>query len=311
MPTRKIRRKIRRKRRSIRGGTNLFPRAAAAAARAGTVVREGAAAVVDRSRGLVPKMSSLATSNTNNNKLKYCEDLEKGRMVSKEGNIYFITEIGMANDSFDIKYINISDGVNTSDISGINEISEIKPYNYGDILGKIEILSDIILNDKYLIAKDIKNQNKYIEIIKKIDSIMSTINDLVDYSSNVIHVVVEKGNDCINNPKIFGRLVKYQNEFYYVSEGSVNKDFIIKINDNDSIKIDKDNIKQIEPYNYDGVISSLLSLFKIILEKKYLYNNINENNIGKMKIIKDIIKYLDDIEYLESSGSSSRDDGDG
>ena len=37
----------------------------------------------------------------------------------------------------------------------------------------------------------------------------------------------------------------------------------------------------------------MLSLFKIILEKKYLYNNDEEkNNMDKMDIIQEIIKFL-------------------
>ena len=105
------------------------------------------------------------------------------------------------------------------------------------------------------------------------------------------HAWVAKGGQnkdiCINDPNILGRLVKFKNNFYYVSE--ILADGNIKIKNKEG----EQQINNIEPYNYDEVISSLLSLFKIILEKKYLYNNDEEkNNMDKMDIIQEIIKFL-------------------
>ena len=304
MPTRKkfrpTRKNFRRKRRSIRGGMVID--AVSAASRVGAskvgefVAATGKSAskvgefVAAKGKSASNALGKVVTSSGKyNNKLKYCEDLETGRMVSKGGNIYFITEIGMANNNSDISYINITDGKNTSVINEINEISEIKAYNYGDILGKIEILSDIILNDKYLIAKEIKNQNKYIKIINNIESIMKKINELDTYSFERNSVVLYKGEACINNPRIIGRLVKYKNNFYYVSDVFDNGDLIIKNKDNEH---NINEINEIEPYNYDEVIIRLLSLFKIILEKKYLYKNNTKHNMDKMDIIQEIIKFL-------------------
>ena len=109
---------------------------------------------------------------------------------------------------------------------------------------------------------------------------------------------------CINDPYILGRLVQHDHNFYYVSK--IEKDEIdekiikhieIKQGENDPIKIKIEDIKKIEPYNYYKVINSLLSLFKIILEKKYLYHNDTKHNIAKMEIIEIINTKLENIKY--------------
>jgi len=106
--------------------------------------------------------------------------------------------------------------------------------------------------------------------------------------------VSRRGEICINDPNILGRLVKYIDKFYYVY--NVDKEIIKIKNKEGEQQINKNEINKIEPYNYDNVIISLLSLFIIILKKEYLYNvEDNMGYMGKMEIIKDIIEILNRI----------------
>ena len=370
MPTRKIRRKIRRKRRSIRGGTNLFPKASRAASRA--AAERFAAEAASRAASAVGAMGAMGASagkavgdaaafvqrhsgakataeGENSYKLNNCDELEEGRMVKYNDDFYYVSKIEKDETTKIIKHIEIKQGENESIKIEIENIKKIEPYNYGDILDNIKILTDIILNNKYLICTIDNKQKEYINIIININFIMKEINKLevknisggknnkrsrfsapigAKAKSNTTvkalprhsgvknnrrsrrHAWRAKGGGnvyCINDPYILGRLVQHNNEFYYVSKivkdekTKIIKHIEIKQGENDPIKIEIENIKnEIEPYNYDKVINSLLLLFQIILEKKYLYRN-HENlenhkyNIAKMEIIKIINENLENI----------------
>jgi len=308
MPTRK---NFRRKRRSIRGGASY---------------KKTAKSFVNKSIGQVSKMyknvaAKVATAKTLNkprNTLKRCpndltKELTKGRMVIAEGDIYFIKSIN--NDNND--NIELSNGKNTKNTKKDN----IKPYNYHDILDKISILLDIIVKNKYLKYDDDSKIIKYIEIIKHIDSILNKINKIDLYSvveeHHVEQVVAvdtanQNGGSCIEDKPSQGRLVQYVNDFYYVSLNGnqiVNGTAFFNIknnispNDNDVSPNDV-SPNDLSPYDYDKVLSSLLSLIKIILEKKYLYNNDdddNSNHLDKMEIIKEIINELNEIDKIEKT----------
>jgi len=103
----------------------------------------------------------------------------------------------------------------------------------------------------------------------------------------------QRGGSCIEEQPSSGRLVQHNHDFYYVS-----LDGKQMTNKKGSIDIPTD----VSPYNYDEVLSSLLSLFKIILEKKYLYDNNHDNNhIDKMNIIKTIIDDIINIHKTEQT----------
>jgi len=103
----------------------------------------------------------------------------------------------------------------------------------------------------------------------------------------------QSGGSCIEEQPSSGRLVQHNHDFYYVSS-----DGNQMTNKKISINIPTD----VSPYNYDEVLSSLLSLFKIILEKKYLYDNNHDNNhIDKMNIIKTIIDDIINIHKTEQT----------
>ena len=316
---------------------------------------------MDRSRDLVSTVTDLAASNTKNNKtlkLINCDELEIGRMVKYKNKFYYVSEINK-DTSNKITKIKIKNNYKDNDKTEIEikendiaEIAEIKTYNYGDILDKIDILSNIILFNKYLILDNKDKQTKYIEIIENIENIMININELegnanagqsrqsgqspqsggteadeettspptaAEETASPLQTADEettspptaavkqssgerKGVKCIDNPYILGRLVKYNDVFYYVS--GIEENGTIKIKNENEEKLEEViqmNIKQIKPYNYNELTNSLLSLFKIILEKQYLYNNDDKiNNMDKMEIIKTINGYLDLIPMKKS-----------
>ena len=244
-----------------------------------------------------------------NSQSKGCpnESLTIGRMVSStDGNIYFISEI-------DSEAIKLHDGKNIVAKQVIKEDKQnIKPYNYHDILGEIHILLDIIISKKYLNLDDNAKKDKYLDIINHIQSIVNNIKKIDVYSSqqalplaNAIPFKMPKaeiaeairnsqrGGSCIEEQPGSGRLVQHNHDFYYVS-----LDGKQMTNKKGSIDIPTD----VSPYNYDEVLSSLLSLFKIILEKKYLYDNNHDNNhIDKMNIIKTIIDDIINIHKTEQT----------
>jgi len=225
---------------------------------------------------------------------------------STDGNIYFISEI-------DSEAIKLHDGKNIVAKQVIKEDKQnIKPYNYHDILGEIHILLDIIISKKYLNLDDNAKKDKYLDIINHIQSIVNNIKKIDVYSSqqalplaNAIPFKMPKaeiaeairngqrGGSCIEEQPSSGRLVLHNHDFYYVS-----LDGKQMTNKKGSIDIPTD----VSPYNYDEVLSSLLSLFKIILEKKYLYDNNHDNNhIDKMNIIKTIIDDIINIHKTEQT----------
>jgi len=285
-------------------------------------------------------------------KFKNCEELINGRMVKYNNDFYYVSEI--IDDDVNIKIIN-KEGEQQ-----INK-NEIKPYNYGDILEKINILSNIILSNKYLIVNNNDKINYYIKKIENIESIMKNINKIEAHATTETagvrgggymnggtsgetaaaakakanttfkalprqgssknnrrsrrHAWRAKGGqnkeNCINDPNILGRLVKYIDNFYYVY--NVDKDIIKIKNKEGEQQINKNEINEInkiEPYNYDNVIISLLSLFIIILEKKYLYDvQDNMGYIDKMNIIKEIIGNLNSINKIDAGTSSTNNSG--
>jgi len=209
-----------------------------------------------------------------NSQSKGCpnESLTIGRMVSStDGNIYFISEI-------DSEAIKLHDGKNIVAKQVIKEDKQnIKPYNYHDILGEIHILLDIIISKKYLNLDDNAKKDKYLDIINHIQSIVNNIKKIDVYSSqqalplaNAIPFKMPKaeiaeaemaeairngqrGGSCIEEQPGSGRLVQHNHDFYYVS-----LDGKQMTNKKGSIDIPTD----VSPYNYDEVLSSLLSLFK-------------------------------------------------
>lgn len=316
MPTRK---KFRRKRRSIRGGTsessgsskqsgffmNRFAAARGAARGVARGVARGAAHGVKKSRNAVTAAASIKSR-----KLKRCtknltKELTKGRMVTQNGdnNIYFIVDI--SNDN-----IELFDGKNNKKVSKQN----ITPYNYHDILDEILFLLNIISDNKYLIVDNDDKINEYLQKIGNIQSIMNKINEISDIphilgttttipkATNVKTVSLQQGGgSCVEDIPSPGRLVKYKDDFYYVSSdgtkimknGSEHKILFNGDVSPDGVLHDVVSPDDLSPYDYDKVLSSLLSLFKIILEKKYLYDNDNNgNHINKMKNIKQIIDLL-------------------
>ena len=310
MPTRK---KFRRKRRSIRGGTpagennplqssgsskqpgNFMNRLASAREAASGVARR-----VKKSRNAV----TAVVASIKSRKLKRCpknltKELTKGRMVTTpDGNIYFIYNVDISSN-----IIELSNGNNNKNKKENKE--NITPYNYRDILDEILFLLNIIFDNKYLIVDKDDKINEYLHKIGNIQSIMNKINEISDMPhvlGKMIHTTTnvqpakaqQGGGSCVGDKPSPGRLVKYNGEFYYVSSDGKK---IMKNGNEHEISLDNGvSPDDLSPYDYDKVLSSLLSLFKIILEKKYLYgNDINNNHIDKMKIIKDIINYINSI----------------
>ena len=232
------------------------------------------------------------------------ESLTIGRMVSfTDGKIYFISKIDSKG-----KGMELHDGTNVER----KWKDKITPYNYHDILGKIHILLDIIISKKYLNLDDNAKTYKYLDIINHIQSIVNNIKKIDVYSSLQVEAYPitmgkafpltmeetaypkgQSGGSCIEEQPSSGRLVQHNDDFYYVS---LNGNKMTNKKGNFDIPTDA------SPYNYDEVLSSLLSLFKIILEKKYLYDNNHDNNhIDKMNIIKTIIVDINNIDETEQT----------
>ena len=290
MPTRK---NLRRKRRSIRGGASSTPVTAATSnktikSRMGAAKRFAKGAMKQTAEMGKKVVAAGVKSIKSRKTLKRCpNELTKGRIVQYNDVFYYVSSDG--------KQI-----MNNEESFYISNV-DVSPYNYHDILDKILILLNIIFDNKYLKLDDENKKNKYLHIIYHIQSIMNNINEIDTYYS-MQHVVAhpitmaksvttiqQGGGSCIEDIPSPGRLVQYNDVFYYVS-----LDGKQIMNNEERIDIPKDDVS---PYDYDKVLSSLLSLFKIILEKKYLYdNNISLNHIDKMKIIKKIIEHINNIQ---------------
>ena len=299
MPTRKKtrRKKTGRNRHSIRGGS-----------RSGERVKNLGKRVGEMFSGMTGRkpQSNKQHKAEQQSQSKGCpnESLTIGRMVSfTDGKIYFISKIDSKG-----KGMELHDGTNVER----KWKEKITPYNYHDILGKIHILLDIIISKKYLNLDDNAKTYKYLDIINHIQSIVNNIKKIDVYSSLQVEAYPitmgkafpltmeetaypkgQSGGSCIEEQPSSGRLVQHNDDFYYVSLNG-NK----MTNKKGKFDIPTDA----SPYNYDEVLSSLLSLFKIILEKKYLYDNNHDNNhIDKMNIIKTIIVDINNIDETEQN----------